>query len=82
MAKKKNDMLPHFILWLKITCCHKFYFVEKLFIFAIKLNCMVKDNCSWTHSNKLATNNFLCKKIFIHKILFFNQKLIYGKISY
>ena len=72
----KNDMLPNFILLWEVTYSHRFYFVEKIFIFTIILNSMVKNNCSWTYSNNLTTNNFLWKKIFYHKILFFNNKLI------
>ena len=28
----------------KMICCHKFYFVEKVFVFGIILNFMVKNN--------------------------------------
>ena len=51
----KSDMLPHI------------YFVEKLFIFAIILNFMAKNNCSQTYNNKLGTNIFYPKKYFTTK---------------
>ena len=60
-------------------CFHKFYVMEKLFIFSIMLNFVVKNNCSQAYSNKLTTNNILWKKTFHHKILTFSHKLIYGK---
>ena len=90
--EKKITSCYKLVLWWKMTCCHKFSFVvksawhvtisfivEKLFIFAMKLSFMVKNNCLRTYSNKPTTNNFLWKKTFYHKIFSFNHKLINGK---
>ena len=51
----KSDMLPHI------------YFVGKLFIFAITLNFLAKNNCLRTYNYKLVTNIFYPKKSFTTK---------------